>query len=214
MRDSAAVDPIIARLHSPDSLSTDAMGEAATALQRIQSVFHWIATDLSGHALRTEPSEEPGLHPGRSARLTFDGNAVGVIGELSFETAATLEIRGRVAVGELRIDAVAPSRQRPVRFVAPPRFPAIVQDLAVTVAADQLAGDAMDAIREAQQPLLETAELYDEYRGGTLAPGTKGWTFRLTYRAPDRTLTGEEAQVAQNAIAAALAQRCGAEVRR
>jgi phenylalanyl-tRNA synthetase beta chain len=188
--------------------------DAVSALLRVQSVFDWVVADLSGRAVRAEPSEEPGLHPGRSARLTLDGNAVGVLGELSFETAATFEIRGRVAVGELQIDAVAPSRQRPVRFVAPPRFPAIVQDLAVTVAADRLAGDAIDAIHEAQQPLLESVELYDEYRGGNLAPGTKSWTFRLTYRAPDRTLTGEEAQLAQQAIAAALAQRCGAEIRR
>jgi phenylalanyl-tRNA synthetase beta chain len=83
----------------------------------------------------------------------------------------------------------------------------------VTVPIDRLAGDAMAAIREAQQPLLESAELYDEYRGGNLASGRKGWTFRLTFRAPDRTLTGDEAQQAQSAIAAALAKRCDAEIR-
>jgi phenylalanyl-tRNA synthetase beta chain len=114
----------------------------------------------------------------------------------------------------LRIDAIAPSPPRPLRYAQPPRFPAIVQDLAVTVAADRHAGDAMDAIREANEPLLERAELYDEYRGGSLAAGRKGWTFRLTFRAPGRTLTGEEAQRAQDAIATALAQRCDAEIRR
>ena len=72
----------------------------------------------------------------------------------------------------------------------------------------------MEAIRELQHPLLERTELYDEYRGGNLAPGRKGWTFRLTFRASDRTLTGDEAQQAQNAIAGALATRCDAEIRR
>ena len=139
---------------------------------------------------------------------------MGILGELSFETAAAFEIEGRVAVGELRIDAIAPSPPRPLRYTQPPRFPAIVQDLAVTVAADRHAGDAMDAIQEAKEPLLERAELYDEYRGGSLGAGRKGWTFRLTFRAPDRTLTGEEAQRAQDAIAAALARRCDAEIRR
>jgi phenylalanyl-tRNA synthetase beta chain len=61
--------------------------------------------------------------------------------------------------------------------------------------------------------LLEGAELYDEYRGGSLGAGKKGWTFRLTFRAADRTLTGEEAQTAQRAIAMALAARCDAEIR-
>jgi phenylalanyl-tRNA synthetase beta chain len=188
--------------------------DSARELRRVQSVFDRISDDLAGAGLRAEPSDESGLHPGRSAALHLAGETVGILGELSFETAAAFEIRGRVAVGELRIDVIAPSPPRKLRYAPPPRFPAIVQDLAVTVPADRRAGDAMDAIRDAQEPLLEHAELYDEYRGGSLAAGRKGWTFRLTFRAPDRTLTGDEAQRAQDAIATALAQRCGAEIRR
>ncbi|MGA8667878.1 MAG: phenylalanine--tRNA ligase subunit beta [Candidatus Dormiibacterota bacterium] len=196
------------------NVSSGSADDAARAVRHVQSVFDRIAEDVAGAALRAKPSEESGLHPGRSAALRFDGDAVGIVGELSFETAAAFEIRGRVAVGELRIDAIASAQPRPFRFVPPPRFPAIVQDLAVTVAADRLAGDAMDAIRDAQEPLLERAELYDEYRGGSLAAGRKGWTFRLTFRAPDRTLTGDEAQRAQDTVAAALARRCDAEIRK
>ena len=187
--------------------------DGAIALRRVQSLFDRVVEDLIGARPRVEPSSEHGLHAARSASLSIDGATVGVIGELSYETASAFEIRGRVAVGELRIDAIVPSTQRRRRYAPPPRFPAIVQDLAVTVSADRPAGDAMDAIREADQPLLENAELYDEYRGGSLGAGRKGWTFRLTFRAADRTLTGEEAQAAQQAIAAALAQRCDAEIR-
>jgi phenylalanyl-tRNA synthetase beta chain len=188
--------------------------DAADAVRRVQSVFERVTGDLAGAALRAVPSAQRGLHPGRSALLQRNGDAVGLLGELDFETAAAFEIRGRVAVGELRIDAIAPTPPMPIRYEQPPRFPAIVQDLAVTVAADRLAGDAIDAIQEADEPLLEHAELYDEYRGGNLGAGRKGWTFRLTFRAPDRTLTGEEAQRAQDTIAAALARRCDAEIRR
>ena len=187
--------------------------DAAVALRHVQSLFDRMVDDLAGDRPRVTPSEERGLHPGSSAALSLDGAAAGVIGELSYETASAFEIRGRVAVGELRIDSLVPSAQRRLRYAPPPRFPAIVQDLAVTVSADRPAGDAMDAIRDAGQPLLESAELYDEYRGGSLGAGRKGWTFRLTFRAPDRTLTGEEAQTAQRAIAAALASRCDAEIR-
>ncbi len=187
--------------------------DAERALRHVQSVLAWVVDDLAGVPMEVEPSAEHGFHAGRSAALSLNGESVGIIGELSFETASTFEIRGRVAVGELRIDAVAPSPPRTLRYAPPPRFPAIVQDLAVTVPADRLAGDAIAAIREEHQPLLEGAELYDEYRGGSLGSGRKGWTFRLTFRAADRTLTGEEAQEAQNAIAGALAKRCDAEIR-
>jgi phenylalanyl-tRNA synthetase beta chain len=195
-------------------VSSGSADDAARAIRHVQSVFERIARDLRSAPLRSGPSEESGLHPGRSAILRLGDDAVGVLGELSFETTAAFEIRGRAAVGELRIDAIAPAPSRPIRFAQPPRFPAIVQDLAVTVATDRRAGDAIAAIREAQEPLLESAELYDEYRGGRLEAGRKGWTFRLTFRAPDRTLTGEEAQRAQDVIARALAQRCDAEIRR
>jgi phenylalanyl-tRNA synthetase beta chain len=195
-------------------VASGAPDDAAGAVRRVQAVFERLTADLAGATLRAVPSEEKGLHPGRSARLQYNDATVGLVGELDFETAAAFEIRGRVAVGELRIDAIAPSPPMPIRFAQPPRFPAIVQDLAVTVAADRLAGEAIDAINDAAEPLLEHAELYDEYRGGSLGAGRKGWTFRLTFRAADRTLTGEEAQRAQDTIAAALAKRCDAEIRR
>ncbi len=195
-------------------VSTGSADDSAQAVRRVQAVFQRITEDLGGLQLHAEPSEERGLHPGRSAALSVAGDAVGIVGELSFETAAAFEIRGRVAIGELRIDAIASSPPRALRYAPPPRFPAIVQDLAVTVPVDRLAGDALAAIQEANEPLLERTELYDEYRGRGLPAGRKGWTFRLTFRAPDRTLTGDEAQRAQDAIAMALTQRCDAEIRR
>ena len=195
-------------------VSSGAADDAAGALHRVQSVFDLIVADLAGAQLGIAPTEETGLHPGRSAALSLDSEPVGVIGELAADTAATFELRGRVAVGELRIDAIASLPRPPLRYTPPPRFPAIVQDLAVTVPIDRRAGDALEAIREANEPLLETAELYDEYRGGGVAPGRKGWTFRLTFRARDLTLAGDEAQQAQNRIAEALATRCDAEIRR
>ena len=51
-------------------------------------------------------------------------------------------------------------------------------------------------------------------RGEDLGEDRKSWSFRMTYRAPDRTLTGAEAQQCHDAIALALRVRVGAEVRR
>lgn len=50
MRDSAAVDPIIARIRATDSLSADAVGEGATALARIGGAIasHFVESVLSG----------------------------------------------------------------------------------------------------------------------------------------------------------------------
>jgi phenylalanyl-tRNA synthetase beta chain len=76
-----------------------------------------------------------------------------------------------------------------------------------------LAGDALRAIRDAGGARIDSAVLYDEYRGPSVGPGRKGWTFRLEYRAPDRTLTSEEVRTLQDVIAVGLRARVGAEVR-
>jgi phenylalanyl-tRNA synthetase beta chain len=139
---------------------------------------------------------------------------VGMLGELTPATADAYELRGRIVVAELRLDSVAPAQPRTPRFHAPPRFPPVIRDLSVIVPEDALAGVADSVIREAGRPLLVDVEHLDEYRDpARIGAGRKAWAFRLTYRAPDRTLTAAEAQPVHDAIIAALAVRCRAEVR-
>lgn len=195
------------------SLGNDAAA-AAGVLRRVQSLLAWIADDVAGVTLTTAPAAVAGMRPGRAGQLQAAGQPVGVVGELAPATLQAFDLRGRVAVAELRLDAVAPASPRPLRFQAPPRVPAISQDLAVTVDAAQPAGAALDVIHRAGGTLLESAVLYDEYQGERVPEGMKGWTFELTFRAADRTLTTEEAQRVQDAIAAALAAEVGARPRR
>jgi phenylalanyl-tRNA synthetase beta chain len=89
----------------------------------------------------------------------------------------------------------------------------VVRDLSVTVPADAPMGVALELAREAAGALLEEIVDRDEYRGEQLG-ARKSWTFRLTFRAPDRTLTGAEAQAAYDAVVTALEARLDAEVRR
>jgi phenylalanyl-tRNA synthetase beta chain len=138
---------------------------------------------------------------------------VGILGELAPKAIAAFDLRGRVVVAEVRLDAIAPDVSRRLRFRSPPRYPAIVHDLAVTVDADQAAGAAIRIIRRAGGVLLESVALRDEYRSERLGPGRKGWMFELTFRAADRTLTTDEARLVQDAILLALKSECGAELR-
>jgi phenylalanyl-tRNA synthetase beta chain len=188
--------------------------EAAARLRDLQAVAGRVARELGGGVVETAPGSIPGLRRSRSGRLLCDGREIGVIGELDRATLARFELRGRVAVAEVQLDPFLTEPPATRRYLAPPRHPAVVQDLAVTVPADARAGDALAAIHEAGGALLDSVVLYDEYQGASLGAGRKGWTFRLSYRAADRTLTSEEAQAVQEAIVAALSSRFGAEVRR
>ncbi|MBV8301088.1 MAG: hypothetical protein JOY68_04105 [Candidatus Dormibacteraeota bacterium] len=179
----------------------------------MQPTLSLLAAQLGGVTVEAENAELPGLRPGRAALLLTGGAAAGVLGELDSVSLDTFGLRGRVLAGELRLDAVAEAALRPPRFSAPPQFPPILRDLAVTVPSSSAAADALRVIRAAAGDLLEDADLYDEFRGGRLEPQRKGWTFHLRFRASDRTLTAEEAQATLDRVVGSLKSELGAELR-
>jgi phenylalanyl-tRNA synthetase beta chain len=68
-------------------------------------------------------------------------------------------------------------------------------------------------LRRAGGPLLERIEVESDYRGPELPPGTRSTAFRLTFRAPDRTLRDEEVDQAERRILAELAAGLGVQRR-
>jgi phenylalanyl-tRNA synthetase beta chain len=155
---------------------------------------------------------EPFLHPGRSARIEAGGIAVGWVGEIHPLVAAEWDLRDTVAGFELDLDAV-PEPPTPVyREVS--GFPDVREDIAVVVSDDVGAAQVTDVIRAAAGPLLEKAEVFDVYRDpDKLGAGNVSLAVRLTYSAPDRTLTDEEVAERRDAIAKALQDQLGGRIR-
>jgi phenylalanyl-tRNA synthetase beta chain len=185
----------------------------AAALRHSQALLVRLIHDLTGEVASAEPGELVGLRAGRAGWIQVGGERVGLVGELDADAAERFELRGRVTVAELRLDALTARERRRVQYRPVPRYPAVTHDLSVTVPAVRRAGDALAVVREAAGPLLEAVELRDEFRGEQMGAGRKGWTFRLTFRSPERTLTSEAAQECQQAVVEALRRRCEAEVR-
>jgi phenylalanyl-tRNA synthetase beta chain len=55
--------------------------------------------------------------------------------------------------------------------------------------------------------------LFDVFQGGPIPEGKKSLAFSLEFRAPDRTLTDDEAEQAVQSIVHRLAREFGAELR-
>jgi phenylalanyl-tRNA synthetase beta chain len=159
-----------------------------------------------------EPAPLP-WHPGRSARIVVEGRPVGVIGELLPRRREDLDLPDGTSLAEL--DAEPLSRSGAEAFVLRelPRFPPVRRDLAFVVPRDEPAGEVTAVIREAGAPLLDAAVLFDVFEGPPVPEGRRSLAFSLDFRAPDRTLTDEEAEGAVRDIVAALADRFGAELR-
>ena len=68
----------------------------------------------------------------------------------------------------------------------------------------------LETLREGAGALLEDIALFDVYAGAGIEPGSKSLAFALRFRAPDRTLTADEASEARAAAVALAAERFGA----
>jgi phenylalanyl-tRNA synthetase beta chain len=190
--------------------------QAGVTFFDLKGVLEAVTEEL-GLAARVERSQAAWLHPGRTARLvlqTPDGSRpVGVLGELHPAVAESWDLDGPVYAAEVDLDALLPHvRERPV-YLAPPRLPAVERDLAVVVEEGVPHAVLAEAIRRAAGPYLERAELFDVYTGPPVPPGHRSLAFRLRFRAPDRTLTAEEAEAAVRVVAEALARQVGARPR-
>ena len=95
----------------------------------------------------------------------------------------------------------------------PPRHPAIRRDLALVAPEAVPVAGLGEVMARAGAPLLESAALFDIYRGKQVQAGTRSLAWRLAFRAPDRTLTEAEADAALARIVAAAGTECGATLR-
>src|SRR5467141_1128603 len=90
---------------------------------------------------------------------------------------------------EVRI-IVAPAG--PVRYQSLPTQPPVVRDISLVLPGGVMAAAVEAVLRREGGRLLERLDVLDEYRGAGLPPGTRGVTWRCTFRALDRTLTERE----------------------
>ena len=92
-------------------------------------------------------------------------------------------------------------------------FPAATQDVALLVDASVPVAEVSRALREGAGELLEDIRVFDDYRGAGIEPGKKSLAFALRFRAPDRTLTAEEASASRESAVAVATERFGAVAR-
>ena len=91
-------------------------------------------------------------------------------------------------------------------------YPAVHQDVAVVVEETIPAAQVRSAVLDGGGELLRSAEVFDLYRGEQVGEGRKSLALRLTFRAPDRTLTDDEVAERRRAIQAAV-EKIGGSLR-
>ena len=173
-----------------------------------------LASSLGLPPLVVTADQHAPWHPGRCARIALaDGTLVGHAGELAPAVVAALDLPERSCAAEVDLDVLLAAVPDIVPAVPVPTHPVALRDVALVVDADVAAADVERALRDGGGALLEQVRLFDEYRGEQVGEGKRSLAYRLVLRAPDRTLTGEEATAVRDAAVEEAGRRCGATLR-
>ncbi len=158
----------------------------------------------------------PFLHPGRSAEVLARGPSaeplrLGFLGEVHPRVAESWDL-GRTATFAIDLGILAAVAPEVVSFTAFGPFPALRQDLAVTLPVGVSARELLHLVRRVGGEMLETAEIFDVYTGAQVGEGRRSLALTMSFRALERTLTDEDVAPVRERILAALSE-LGGELR-
>jgi phenylalanyl-tRNA synthetase beta chain len=158
--------------------------------------------------VQMEPVEESWLVPGRGAAILADGSRIGSLGQLasSIVERHDLSASDAIFVAELDLDGVAPADDD-LRVEPLPRHPSVTRDISILVADTLPAATVRRTVREHAPDILVRVSEFDRYQGKGVPDGQVSLSVRLTFRAPDRTLTDDDVQAAMDAVLTALKDR-------
>ena len=180
--------------------------EAADAFEAVRIVARASAIDVVLRAAQYLP-----WHPGRCAEVLVGETCVGHAGQLHPAVIERSGLPKGTCAMELNLDAIPIVEVLPAPRVSP--FPAVLQDVSLVVSAHVPARAVADAVREGAGELLEDVQLFDVFTGPQIGEDRKSLTFALRFRAPDRTLTEDDASAARDAAVRRAAEAVGAELR-
>jgi phenylalanyl-tRNA synthetase beta chain len=153
----------------------------------------------------------PALHPGRCAAVLFDGEQVGVVGELHPRWVQKYELGSAPVVFELELAALLATPFP--GYVEVSRFPAVTRDLALVVPMSQALAPLISALRAAAPAIVRDVALFDVYQGKGLGESEKSLAFRIVMQDTQRTLEDAEVEAAVAVLVAAAGLAFGASLR-
>lgn len=153
-----------------------------------------------------------GMHPGRTATISLDGQVVGFVGQVHPVTAKDYNIP-ETYVAEINLTAIEQVMQPAKPFVEITKFPAVTRDIALLLKAEISHKEVVAAIEAAGVKRLTDIKLFDVFSGEKLGLGMKSMAYTLTFQNPEDTLEDEEVARYMEKIQKSLEETIGAEVR-
>jgi phenylalanyl-tRNA synthetase beta chain len=123
--------------------------------------------------------------------VSVNGTAAGTVARVNLDAPVWA---APVFSVEIDLDAIPFTGDAPGGYRGVPVMPAMEVDLALIVPDSVTSAQVADTIRQSAGELLESLDVFDEFRGAGIAPGSRSLAWRLTFRHPERTLRDREIQ--------------------
>ncbi|MBF2001990.1 MAG: phenylalanine--tRNA ligase subunit beta [Synechococcales cyanobacterium M58_A2018_015] len=180
---------------------------------KLESVFTQLGLEVEYQPDRRNPL----LHPGRTASLWINGDRLGTFGQLHPQERQRRSLPDEVYAFELSLDVLLDhmlQEDKLIPIFQPfSSYPASDRDIAFFAPTQFSVAEIERVIRQSGGKLLDSVELFDQYRGQNVPEGQRSLAFRLVYRAPDRTLTDEDIEPVHQKVREALEERFQAILR-
>ena len=185
--------------------------EARGVVERFTDIHGFAQVSIAGQVTTVRGLSLPWLHPGAALAISIDGNEVGYMTVVHPAVMRGLDVLGGAIYIDFDVPALLTAPRRPAGFRPIPRVPSSQIDLSLVVPSRTYAATLVDAIREGAGSFLASLDLTDVYTGKPIPDGFKSVTFRLTFQAPDRTLSESEIKAAVDSVTA-RARQAGASL--
>ncbi|NQY51403.1 MAG: phenylalanine--tRNA ligase subunit beta [Piscirickettsiaceae bacterium] len=145
------------------------------------------------------------LHPGQSARIYKNNQAIGWLGTLHPSLNKPLSFDNEIYVFELVLSTILISK--PPSFKSLSRFPENRRDLAILVDHNITAGEIERCLNSVKSDIIRSIQVFDVYTGSGIKRNKKSIAIAFRFQHEGRTLTDQEVDILMKTVIQILEQQ-------
>lgn len=157
----------------------------------VEGVFALLGIEASRYRFERYSSNKEELHPGKSAKIIFQNNCVGVFGELHPNALKEFGFKGGVVALEMNLEPLLEAKVSLAKMSLISKFPIVTRDLAMLVDKKVPASDIIKVIKTSGKGLVKDARIFDVYEGAGIADNLKSIAVNIVI-GKEETLTDKE----------------------
>ncbi len=146
------------------------------------------------------------LHPGRRANILFQGEELGILGELHPEVAGNYRIGEKTYIAVLDMPSIMKHVSFRTKYTGIAKYPAVNRDISMVVPKNIFVGQIEEIIGKFGGKNLESYHLFDIYEGNQIQEGFKSVAYSICFRNKERTLEEKEVGDAMEKILRGLGE--------